>query len=756
MLDRLGRSSAFAVLACALAAGGVGAEDALVVKGRVIDARTGEAIAKALVRLRHVPLEARTDAAGAFELHGVPEGAAELYVSTVGYGLVKKPITVAAPGPTDVTVLLGQDAILRSEEVEVTTPAFEETEKGAAAEDTLDNLELRNLSSVLADDTLRSVQTLPGVATGDDFNATFSVRGFGFENVGLYIDGVLAASPFHTIRDVNDGYSLSILNGDMVDAVSLVSSAAPARYGDRVGAALNVQTREGSFERRVTRAHLGAAGVSFSSEGPLGAKQNSSWLVAGRKSFLDYVINRIEEDPSFVVGYHDLQAKLVHRAGTHLLSLFALYGDAVWKERDPGQSRNSIARADAGTQLVSGRWRYTPGARLSLTANAYATRETGRNSNRGQEALFRANAWQTGLRGDATLKLGGAHTLEGGVLLRRLLEDSDALVADGLSTPLRSVYAYDRPAWQPGAYLQDTLSLFGEKLRVTLGGRFDHWSATGDAVFLPRASAVWSVSKQSRLSAGVGGYAQFPSLARLLGEAGNPQLAPERSSHYLLAYERLLRTGLRVRVEAYQQRERDRLFVPGSEFRLVDGVLTRPLTNPRFQNSLSGRSRGVEFLLQRRSANGLAGWISYAYGHARLHDAVTGARFDSDFDQRHTVNGYASWRLNDRWNVSSKYRYGSNVPIVGFYRAGANGLTSLGEDRNLLRVPAYSRLDLRANRAFFFKRSKLTAYAEISNVLNRTHYRYTDTSLDLRTQRVFFERDTLFPILPAAGVTLEF
>ena len=618
MLNKFGRCSALVVLACALGAGGGRAEDALVVKGRVIDARTGEAIAKALVRVRDMPIETRTDAAGAFELRGVPEGAAELYVSTVGYGLVKKPITVVAPGPTDVTVLLGQDAILRSEEVEVTTAAFEETEKGAAAEDTLDNLELRNLSSVLADDTLRSVQTLPGVATGDDFNATFSVRGFGFENVGLYIDGVLAASPFHTIRDVNDGYSLSILNGDMVEAVSLVSSAAPARYGDRVGAALNVQTRDGSFERRVTRAHLGATGVSFSSESPLGASKNTSWLVAGRKSFLDYVINRIEEDPSFVVGYHDLQAKLAHRAGPHLLSLFALYGDAVWKENEPGQSRNSIARADAGTQLVNARWRYTPGARLALTASAYATRETGRNSNRGQEQLFRSNAWQTGLRGDATLKL-GAHALEGGLLLRRMSEDSAALVADGPATPLRAVYAYDQPSWQPGGYLQDTLSLLGEKLRVTLGGRFDSWSVTGDTVFLPRASAVLSVSKRSRLSAGVGGYAQFPSLGRLLGESSNPELAPERSSHYLLAYERLLGAGLRVRVEAYQQQERDRLFVPGSEFRLVDGVLTRPLANARFQNSLAGRSRGVEFLLQRRSANGLAGWISYAYGHAFLY-----------------------------------------------------------------------------------------------------------------------------------------
>ncbi len=43
-------------------------------------------------------------------------------------------------------------------------------------------------------------------------------------------------------------------------------------------------------------------------------------------------------------------------------------------------------------------------------------------------------------------------------------------------------------------------------------------------------------------------------------------------------------------------------------------------------------SRGVEIFLQRRSANRLAGWISY---YSRLHDAEAGIWFPSDQDQRH-------------------------------------------------------------------------------------------------------------------------
>ena len=752
LLGGFGRAVLLAVAVVGVAP--LRAEDVVFpVKGRVLDARTGEPIDKALVSIRERQLQTRTDAAGAFELRDVPAGAAELYVTTVGYGLVKKPIEVN--GPVEVTVMLGQDAIRRSEEVAVTASVFEEEEKGAPAEHTIDNLELRNLSSVIADDSLRSVQTLPGVVTGDDFNATFSVRGSGFENVGLYIDGVLTSSPFHTIRDVNDGYSLTILNGDMVEGVSLVSSAPPARYGDRVGAALNVRTREGSFERPVTRAHLGAAGASFSSEGPLGKDKKTSWLVGGRKSFLDYVINRIEENPSFVVGYYDLQAKLTHRAGAQQWSLFLLHGDAVWKEEEPGQSRNSIARADALTQLASLRWRFTPSPRTSLAWNAYGTRETGRNKNRSQELLFRADSLQAGLRGDLTRRIGERHSLEAGLLLRRLGEDASELRFQGVPAAARPLYAYDTPAWQPGAYLQDIWSLFGERLRLTLGGRFDSSSASREQAWLPRASLTLSLSRSSKLSAGVGGYAQFPSLGHLYAGQGNPELSAERSDHYVLAFEQLLGAGARFRIELYDQEERGRLFVPNSEFRLVQGRLLFPVSGAVFRNSLDGHSRGFEALLQRRSANGFSGWVSYAYGHTRLHDSVTGASFDSDYDQRHTLNAYASHRVNDRLNLSAKYRYGSNVPIVGFYREASFG-AALGEERNLLRLPAYSRLDVRANRAFFLKRSKLTLYAEISNVLNRTHYRYADVTIDARSGRVSFDRDTLFPFLPAAGVSVEF
>src|SRR5437867_12441232 len=201
-------------------------------RGRVTDAQTGGPLAKALVAIRNRRIETVTDAGGRFVLAGVPPGEVEIAVTTVGYGPGRR--TVQAGRETeDLEIRLGQEALRRAEEIAVTTAPFEPLDPAAPAAHLLGGTELKNLASVLVDDPLRSVQSLPGVAASDDFGATFAARGLGFSNVGFYVDGVLMSAPFHTIRDVNDSFSLTLMNGDVLDSLSLVSGGAPARYGDR-------------------------------------------------------------------------------------------------------------------------------------------------------------------------------------------------------------------------------------------------------------------------------------------------------------------------------------------------------------------------------------------------------------------------------------------------------------------------------------------------------------------------------------------
>jgi hypothetical protein len=210
-----------------------------------------------------------------------------------------------------------------------------------------------------------------------------------------------------------------------------------------------------------------------------------------------------------------------------------------------------------------------------------------------------------------------------------------------------------------------------------------------------------------------------------------------------------------VRAEAYDQEARDPPFAADDEWRLEGASIRPPRESARLASLPSGRSRGLEVTVQRRSANGLSGWVSYGYGHAWLEDAA-GKRFDTDFDQRHTLTVFGTYRLRHTLSLSTRYRYGSGFPIPGYYEE-RGGRFYLSERRNGLRPEAYSRWDVRANRQLPFRRWKMTLYAEVLNVLGRTHHRYTELdTIDGRTGAVTFENETLFPLLPVVGVTVEF
>jgi hypothetical protein len=176
----------------------------------------------------------------------------------------------------------------------------------------------------------------------------------------------------------------------------------------------------------------------------------------------------------------------------------------------------------------------------------------------------------------------------------------------------------------------------------------------------------------------------------------------------------------------------------------------------RLYNSVRGYSRGVQLMLQRRSANRLSGWIGYTLSWARQRDHVENMHFWSLYDQRHIANVYLSYRLTASLNLSGRYSYGSGEPVPG-YVTQRDGLYYLSAERNGLRLPAYQRVDIRANKSFRYDRWKLTFYGEVINLTNRRNMRFVSfDGANAATRRAFVTVDRVFPVVPVAGVTLEF
>jgi hypothetical protein len=267
--------------------------------------------------------------------------------------------------------------------------------------------------------------------------------------------------------------------------------------------------------------------------------------------------------------------------------------------------------------------------------------------------------------------------------------------------------------------------------------------------------AEWRLGPATSIRGAAGVYQQFPTFEQVIGAWGTPGLDRERATHVDLGVERSIGSSARVQVTLYDREEQNFLRRPGSEPRVVDGRLIRGSTITRYQNRLDGYARGIEFFLQRLDSNGFSGWVSYAYGRNRYSDFVSGESFWGDLDQRHTINLYGLYRLSPSTSVSGKLRMGSNFPAPGYYTE-VDGKFYVSDTRNEVRLPSFARLDLRINRTFTWSDRRLTLFAEVINVLNRENVRYHPPSINGQTfeaRRLF---ESLLPVVPSAGVLIEF
>jgi hypothetical protein len=736
------------------------------VTGVVVDERTGEPLAGAAVEVSPAKALTATDAEGRFTL-ALPDGRHVVTVSLVGYALGEVPVVVPLPADARLTIRLAAGAGSYTERVLVTAPTTRDGTRGPA-ETALHGRQLQDLRGVMLDDPLRAVQSLPSVTATDDFYSEFAVRGSGFRHVGLAVDGIPSRYLMHTVHGVTDGGSIAMVNTDTLGAVALLPGSYAQPTGRRIGAHLDLTTRDGSRESFRGRAGLSGTSATLLMEGPLGGR--GSWLASARRSYLDLLIRQIDPEANFAFGFTDVQGKVVYDlTPRHQLELLAIAGRSKFVEGEENLSPNDEATAGATTWLSSLTWRFTPHARLVTTQKVYSTGVRFDNRNNVDEVLDRARAIDGGWRTDNAFAIRGDWWLEFGADAQRLSGRHLQQRTVGLPTRRATLADFSESGGAASAYGQVRMPIT-PRLTLTPGARVDYWGLTDDTAASPWITGTFSIDDRTRLRGGSGLYRQFPEVEIVYDlRGGGRSLDHEKARHADLGIERDLGRGLVAQINAYTRDEEDVLWTRGAEpRRLENGAIVLGRGDAPWVNALEGRARGVEVLLRRDAASGLSGWAAYAYADARYTDVATGERFAADADQRHTVSLYGHYRLGARTSVGTKFRYGSNYPMVGYIaEASAPGgapllrgggpplFYSLSSERNTLRLPAYARLDVRADRTFTWWGRRATIFAEVANVLNRTNVRATGFDFD-RNGRVFGPTEALMPIIPSAGFIIDF
>ena len=560
-----------------------------------------------------------------------------------------------------------------------------------------------------------------------------------------------------------------MLNSDAIASVSMLPGSYPQQFGRHIGAELAIETRDGDRSRYHARVGLSGTSATILAEGPLGTSRGS-WLVSARRSYLDLLLNRIDDENSLAFAFSDVIGKLTIDTGAkNQVEVLAVTGRSRFDEKADDLGLNDEARVSGYTWLGAVSWRYTPSASWTITNRVYTAGLSFLNTNPVGEVLDESRNHDAGWRGSMTFAPAKSWVVDVGGDAGHLATRHSVHRSLNDAPSLSSLGGYRQSSAAASAYARVSFSGI-PRVTVSPGLRINRWTATRTSSASPWATAEVTLTSATTLRAGAGTYRQFADLEQIYGvRGGGTSLSPERARHVDVSVIRTLPLRTNLQLSWFARDERDVLWPRGAEPRRdSDGGIVPGRGDARWTNALSGRARGVEILLRREAPDGLSGWIGYAFTRHRYTDVVTMEEFASDFEQRHTLVLFGRYALSNRTTVGAKFRYGSNYPITGYVReqpaeAGAPPLFGggvplffhLSDARNTLRLPAYARLDLRADRTFMWSRRRVTVFAELANALNHENLRNVPYGVDTRG-RVLGGTGTLMPILPNAGLVIEF
>ncbi|MGO8933623.1 MAG: carboxypeptidase regulatory-like domain-containing protein [Terracidiphilus sp.] len=747
------RTVVFALFLIFLAAGFCtpGSLFAAEIRGNVVGVR-GEPLARVQVSILEAERQAITGDDGGFVIADLAPGDYTLQANAVGYRLINVRFSFAAGEETkDFEITLTPDNFTRTDTVQVTGDKFQGSDSPAIQKTDLTAEEIRQTSTVLADDPFRSIQTLPGVSAsgGNDFFAQSSVMGAPYQDVAIYIDGILIPSPFHGM-DITQGATLSILTSENLENIELLPAAYPEKYGDDVGAALELDTRDGSRAAPVYRISAGLADSEVDAEGPLGRLKRGSWLGSARKSYLGYLFRNRLNDQSDDVSFYDADLKLNYDvAPKQTVDFYGVGGPTLYQvlNTSTAYGPNDIAKVVENFMMGRIGWRWAVDPRLLVEAHGAYFQQPSTESNIDAQPLDDAHYTEWVAAGSVVSSWRKDETLEGGWMARRASTEYEQTNYNPPNPAEK--YGATGDGWKNDGYVQQSSALLGGRVNLAGGLRIDTAALFSVHPLSPQISAAWQVAPATQLQLAVGRYHQFyfpatiPAITSGISSTCSESMESlQAANHYIAAIEQRLGESARVKLLLFD-RNNDESYAQSISGGCPPGFVSRG-----FLTTERDYSRGAQIVLQSRNANRLSGWIGYTLTYARqgFYNSNAGLNslplwspyYPTIADQRHTLNLFANYRLTPTLNLGGKFLFGSGYPVP----------TS---EFDSVRLGDYQRLDVRAEKDWAFRRWKLALYGELLNATDHYNprYFYTDNSGSVVTGQGL-------PITPTAGVAFEF
>ena len=621
-------------------------------------------------------------------------------------------------------------------------------------------------------DIIKSLQLLPGVKSESEGSGGYQVRGGTAAQNLILLDGATVYNAGHLMG------LFSTFNDDALMSGALYKGMVPAQFGGGSSSVFDISTRSGDMYDYHYGGTIGLLSAKVMAEGPI-QEGKSSFLVSGRRSYLDLFLKATDEYKNNTLHFYDANVRLnFHLTQKDVLALSFFHSfDNMGLE--------DLMFMKWGNTTATANWLHT------FSDQYYANTKliySDFSSHIGMDVMSMDYTMKGFIR-HATLNHQHTWTIDGHHRMNYGLEGSYLQVQSAEWDIIELHEREKRNALTGALWIGDDWTI-SDALELQAGARLHLFSVLGGAPYYeidadgnitntttpssshivktyadiePRLSAKISLGAQHNLKIGYSRTSQDVH-AISNGASGMPFsrylmssniVKPEQANQVSLGWTGITRNG------AYD-------FSAETYYKTIDNVYDfrdgkfffSEIEVERIILGGKGRAYGLE-LCAHKNDGPLTGWISYtlAWSENKIEGINGGRWYTASNDRRHDLSIVGMYQLSPCWDVAATWHYNTGQALSApsaKYDMFGNTFYSYSE-RNSYRAPDCHRLDISAN--YTRKHGKATHIWSfgVYNAYNRYNpYVIRFSNDDEKASGTKVEQTSLFGIVPSVSFTLKY